>query len=145
MDLIGYTPLDEDFIFYNLREAHHTFGGKILFPPHTVAAGLGIMGRNGLIITPEFGPRQKWTIISTDREILKRDKPNLAPLEEYCKDCGTYVKGCKGGATYEIPIHHEDSPVISQIDRSKCIDSLINNNYCYYCLKICPHGNPKTQ
>ncbi|GAH11199.1 unnamed protein product, partial [marine sediment metagenome] len=37
-------------------EAHHPFGGKLLDGPHVVAANLGIMGRNGLIITPEFGP-----------------------------------------------------------------------------------------
>jgi ferredoxin len=198
VDLIGYTPLIEDFIFYNLKvygrnliilgmemrwdeiktapsincsieafrvyyklgeitiqlteylkklgyksEAHHPFGGKFLFPPHVVAAGLGIMGRNGLVITPEFGPRQRWGIISTDAEIPPPIKNDLKPLEDYCKECGACIRGCKGGAAYETPIHHNDSPVITHIDRSKCIDSLINNNYCSYCLKICPQGNPK--
>lgn len=199
VDLIGYTPLIEDFIFYNLKvygrnliilgmemvweeiktapsincsieafrvyselgkvviqlteylkergyksEAHHPFGGKFLFPPHAVAAKLGIMGRNGLVITPEFGPRQRWAIISTDADIPTPVKNDLKPLEEYCKNCGACVRGCKGGAAYETPIYHEDFPVITHIYRSKCIDSLINNNYCSYCLKICPLGNPKT-
>lgn len=198
VDLIGYTPLIEDFIFYNLKvygrnliilgmemrwdeiktapsincsleafrvyyelgeitiqlteylkemgykcEAHHPFGGKFLFPPHAVAAGLGIMGRNGLVITPEFGPRQRWVVISTDAEIPNREKNDLKALEDYCKECGACVRGCKGGAAYETPIYHENSPVITHIDRSKCIDSLINNNYCSYCLKVCPQGNPK--
>lgn len=198
VDLIGYTPLNEDFMFYNLKvygrnliilgmemlwdeiktapsihcgveafrvysalgnitiqlteylkeqgyksEAHHPFGGKFLFPPHAVAAGLGIMGRNGLVITPEFGPRQRWGIISTDAEIPAPIKKDLKSLEDFCKECGACVRGCKGGAIYETPIYHENSPVITHIDRSKCIDSLINNNYCSYCLKICPLGNPK--
>lgn len=198
VDLIGYTPIIEDFVFYNLKvfgknaiilsmemkwneiktapsincsieafrvyyelgeitiqlteylkelgyksEAHHPFGGKFLFPPHAVAAGLGIMGRNGLVITPEFGPRQRWAIISTDAEIPTLIKNDLKSLEDYCKECGACIRECKGGATYEAPIYHEDSPVITHIDRSKCIESLINNNYCSYCLKICPQGNPK--
>jgi len=198
VDLIGYTPLIEDFIFYNLKvygrnliilgmemrwdeiktapsincsieafrvyyelgeitiqltehlkeleykcEAHHPFGGKFLFPPHAVAAGLGVMGRNGLVITPEFGPRQRWAIVSTDAEIPNLEKNDLKALEDYCKECGACVRGCKGGAAYETPVYHDDSPVITHIDRSKCIDSLINNNYCSYCLKVCPQGNPK--
>ena len=198
IDLIGYTPLKEDFIFYKLKvfgrnliilgmemlwdeiktapsincsieafrvyselgkiaiqlteylkeqgyksEAHHPFGGKFLFPPHAVAAGLGIMGRNGLVITPEFGPRQRWAIISTDAELPTPIKSNLTTMEEYCKDCGACIRECKGGAAYETPIYHEESPVITHIDRSKCIDSLINNNYCSYCLKVCPQGHPQ--
>ncbi len=198
VDLIGYTPLIEDFVFYNLKvfgrnaiilgmemewdeiktapsincsieafrvyyelgeitiqlteylkelgyksEAHHPFGGKFLFPPHAVAARLGIKGRNGLVITPEFGPRQRWAIISTDAEIPTPIKKDLKWLEDYCKECGACIRGCKGGAAYETPIYHDDSPVITHIDRSKCIESLINNNYCSYCLKICPQGDPK--
>lgn len=198
VDLIGYTPIIEDFVFYNLKiygsnciilgmemqwsrikdapsincgvesfrvyyelgeitiqlteflkekgyksEAHHPFGGKLLFPPHAVAAGLGFMGRNGLVVTPEYGPRQRWAIISTDAKIPSSANKILNPLEEFCKNCGACVKGCKGEAAYDIPIFHEDSPAITHIDRKKCIESLINNNYCSYCLKVCPLGSPK--
>lgn len=198
VDLIGYTPINEDFIFYNLKiwgknaivlgkemlwdeiksapsvhcgleafrvyyelgeitiqlteylkdlgyksEAHHPFGGKMLFPPHAVSAGLGIMGRNGLVISPEFGPRQRWSIITTDAEIPEKSKKDLTTLEAYCKECGACVRECKGAAAYNSPIYNENSATITHIDRAKCIESLINNNYCSYCLKICPQGNPK--
>lgn len=199
VDLIGYTPVDERFIFYNLEvygrnaiilgmemkwseikkapsvlceiecfrvyyelgeitlemteflksvgyksEAHHPFGGKMLFPPHVVAAGLGIMGRNGLVITPEFGPRQRWSIITTDAEIPERVKPNFMEMEEFCEKCGTCIRNCKGGAAYEEPIVRGDGR-ITHIDRSKCILSIMENNYCSYCLRICPHGIPRNK
>lgn len=199
IDLVGYAPVDERFIFYNLEvygknaivlgmemkweeiktapsvrveiecfrvyyelgeitikmaeylksldyksEAHHPFGGKLLFPPHAVAAGLGIMGRNGLVITPEFGPRQRWGIITTDADIPKLDKPNFIDMEEFCKNCGACIKNCKGAAAYEVPIEREDGR-ITHIDRSKCILSIMENNYCSYCLRICPHGIPKKE
>ncbi|MFX1456658.1 MAG: hypothetical protein ACFFDB_14900 [Promethearchaeota archaeon] len=199
VNLIGYTPILEEFVFYNLQvygknaivlgmellwdkiktapsifcsieafrvyyelgeiciqlteylkeqgyksEAHHPFGGKFLFPPHAVAANLGILGRNGLVITPEFGPRQRWAIISTDAEIPSPATNDLTALKDYCKECGACIRGCKGDAAYEEPIYHDDSPAITHIDRSKCIDSLINNNYCSYCLKVCPQGNPNS-
>ncbi|MHA1726356.1 MAG: hypothetical protein ACTSXH_16215 [Promethearchaeota archaeon] len=125
-------------------EAHHPFGGKLLFPPHAVAARLGIKGRNGLVITPEFGPRQRWSMISTDADIPNIEKRDFSELEEFCKTCGACVKNCKGGAVYEEPIEKiPGSGVITHIERVKCIQSLLKNNYCSVCLKICPHSKPK--
>ena len=123
-------------------EAHHPFGGKLLYGPHVVTANLGILGRNGLIITPEFGPRQRWSIITTDAEIPISPKRDFNELEEYCKSCGICVKNCKGGAVYEDPIQ-KGSGITTHIERSKCIQSILDNNYCSYCLRICPKGHPK--
>lgn len=125
-------------------EAHHPYGGKLLFAPHVVKSRLGIMGRSGLIITPEFGPRQRWSIITTDADIPKIKKRDLKELEDFCKKCGACIKNCKGGAIYETPIIR-DSGRITYIDRSKCTESLLKNTYCSYCLKICPQGNPKNK
>lgn len=115
-------------------EAHHPFGGKLLFTAHAVAANLGIMGRNGLIITPEFGPRQRWSIITTDAEIPNTLQRNFDDMKEFCETCGSCVKNCKGGAAFEKPIEREKgSGIITHIDRSKCIQSLMKNNYCSVC------------
>jgi len=198
INVVGYTPVIEDFIFYNLKlygknaivlgmemkwdkiktapsviceievfrvykvlgdvtiklaeylkskgyksEAHHPFGGKLLYGPHAVAAGLGIMGQNGLIITPEFGPRQRWSVITTDAEIPESEGKDFDALEEFCNNCGACVSKCKGNATYKEPIHHENAPNITHINRSKCIQSILDNTYCSYCLKICPQGKKK--
>ncbi|TXT58622.1 MAG: putative 3-chloro-4-hydroxyphenylacetate reductive dehalogenase [Promethearchaeota archaeon] len=195
VDLIGYTKVDEIFVFYNLKiygknaivlgmemkwehiktapsaiceievfrvykelgdvtielteylkekgyksEAHHPFGGKLLFGPHAVSAGLGVLGQNGLIITPQFGPRQRWSIITTDAELPKTEKKNLDSLQEFCEKCGACIRECKGNATYKNPLTYENSPHITHINRSKCIQSILENTYCSYCLKICPQG-----
>ena len=60
----------------------------------------------------------------------------------YCKECEVCVKACKGGAVYENPIQ-KGSGIITHIDRSKCIKSIISNAYCSFCLRICPQGHPK--
>jgi len=123
-------------------EAHHPFGGKLLFTAHAVAAGLGIMGRNGLIISPEFGPRQRWSAITTDANIPETKKVDLSEMEDFCENCGICIKKCLGGATYEEPIEKvKGSGIFTHIDRSKCMESLLNNNYCSYCLKICPQAS----
>ena len=126
-------------------EAHHPFGGKLLFTAHAVNAQLGIMGRNGLVLTPEFGPRQRWSMITTDAEIPQVPKIGYEEMKEYCETCGACIKNCKGEATYKEPIKKKDnSKIITHINRSKCIESLLENNYCSVCLRICPQGNPKT-
>jgi epoxyqueuosine reductase QueG len=126
-------------------EAHHPFGGKLLFTAHAVNAQLGIMGRNGLVLTPEFGPRQRWSMITTDAEIPQVPKVEYDGMKEYCQSCGACIKNCKGEATYQEPIKKKDnSKIITHINRSKCIESLLENNYCSVCLRICPQGNPKT-
>jgi len=54
------------------------------------AAGLGETGLNGLFLTPEFGPRQRFAMLLTDAE-MKADKPFQPYL---CKDCGKCVPAC---------------------------------------------------
>ncbi|MFW9969547.1 MAG: hypothetical protein ACFFDF_05050 [Candidatus Odinarchaeota archaeon] len=117
-------------------EAHHPFGGKLLYGPHAVAANLGIMGRNGLIITPKFGPRQRWSIITTDAKIFQTKERDFNELKDLCEKCGACVRECKGGSVFKSPIEKENG-VITHIDRTKCIQSILDNNYCSYCLKIC--------
>ncbi len=117
-------------------EVHHPFGGKLLYGPHAIAANLGILGRNGLILTPEFGPRQRWSIITTDAEIPKAKKSDFSEIKDFCEKCGACVRECKGGSIYETPIKKENG-IITHIDRSKCIQSILDNNQCSYCLRIC--------
>ena len=64
-------------------ESHVPFGGKLLVPAHVVAAHLAIKGQNGITITPEFGPRQRWGIITTDAQIPETKKRDLSDLENF--------------------------------------------------------------
>ena len=54
------------------------------------AAGLGETGLNGLFLTPEFGPRQRFAMLVSDAE-LEADEPFKPRI---CDDCGACVKGC---------------------------------------------------
>jgi epoxyqueuosine reductase len=122
-------------------EAHHPFGGKLLFTAHAVAAGLGYKGRNGLIITPEFGPRQRWSMITTDADIPPKLERDFTEMIDFCESCGLCIENCLGKATFDEPIEKiNGSGIITHIERKKCIESLLNNNYCSNCLKVCPQG-----
>jgi len=197
VDLIGYIPVMEEYIFYGLKvygknavilgqemiwerikeapslltamesmrmqyvlgntvldltkylqeqgykcEAHVPFGGKLLVPAHVVAAHLAIKGQHGITVTPEFGPRQRWGIITTDAEIPETKKRDLSDLEKFCKNCGLCIKNCLGKAVYEKPIEKKGG-VLTHIDWKKCMETIRDRTSCSVCLAECPPGIPK--
>ncbi|MDH7569348.1 MAG: hypothetical protein QHJ73_07155 [Armatimonadota bacterium] len=69
------------------------------------AAGLGELGLSKLLLTPQFGPRQRVYAILTDA-VLEAD-PLLS--EPVCDECGSCARACPAGAigrhrAVEVPI-----------------------------------------
>lgn len=61
--------------------------------PAAAAAGLGEIGANGLLLTPEFGPRQRFSFLLTTAE-LPETLPTLQEGEHLCTHCGKCVEAC---------------------------------------------------
>lgn len=61
--------------------------------PIAIQAGLGKLGRLGLLITKEYGPRVRLCKVFTDLEI-KTDKPITFGVQEICKVCMKYADNC---------------------------------------------------
>jgi epoxyqueuosine reductase QueG len=59
-----------------------------------VAAGLGTIGRNGLLITKQFGPRVRLACLLTDAPL----EPSPVPEEKFCKDCHACIRVCPAQA-----------------------------------------------
>jgi epoxyqueuosine reductase QueG len=70
--------------------------------PVAVAAGLGELGLNGLCLTPEFGPRQRFISILTDAPVTPSAMYAGAPL---CDECGLCIERCYVSAL--SPTHRE--------------------------------------
>lgn len=76
--------------------SHH---GPISFRHAAVAAGLGTFGWQGLVLTPEFGPRQRFIAVLTDAE-LEPDRVLDQDLNA-CRRCMACVENCPAGAIKE--------------------------------------------
>lgn len=58
------------------------------------AAGLGVIGKGGFFLTPEFGPRQRFALILVDHEFAVDDVKKL----DFCDNCSECIKACPLGA-----------------------------------------------
>jgi len=111
-------------------EAGHPAIGPVLYPPLAIKAGLGNGGRHGLLITPEFGPRQRISAIFTSiGNLSATDSSEHVWTRGFCATCGNCIRKCPGKAIYAKPILHEDGR-LSHVDGDKCVS-------CTLCLKEC--------
>jgi epoxyqueuosine reductase QueG len=54
--------------------------------PMAVDAGLGELGRNGILITPKYGPRVRLCKVFTDLPLV-HDKPVDLGVQAFCEIC----------------------------------------------------------
>jgi len=116
--------------------------------PLAIDAGLGELGRNGLLITPQYGPRVRLCKIFTDLP-LEPDQPIEFGVKEFCKKCKLCAKHCEAGA-----ISRDDEPSFQIACRSNnpgVLKWYVNVELCYLfwcengidcstCIKVCPYN-----
>jgi len=112
------------------------FDGWIKYPPHAIMAGLGELGANGAVITPQFGPRQRWAMISIDADI-EPDTPVDYGIAAYCDACRLCIKACPGKAIPDERIWWR-GVLKRKINDTKCWPWFVKYEGCGICLKICP-------
>jgi len=122
-----------------------TFVSK-LYPlfAHKLAAtssGIGWIGKNGLLINREFGPRLSLATVLTNAPLSAG-----TPIEfSECGDCSLCVKHCPSGAiTGELWSRYD--PYVRLINTDKCsaqkknTKGLSDKPNCGLCITICPYG-----
>jgi hypothetical protein len=117
--------------------------------PLAIEAGLGELGRNGLLITPRYGPRVRICKVITDLP-LEPDKPIQFGVREFCKKCKSCSEKCEAHA-----ISNDDEPSFKfvcksnnpgalkwYVDAEKCyLYWCENSTDCSTCIKVCPYNN----
>lgn len=112
------------------------FDGWIKYPPHAINAGLGELGAMGVVITKQYGPRVRWTMISIDADI-EIDKPVDLNMAAYCDDCKLCIKACPADAISEERIWWRGVHKRKN-NNTKCWPYFVKYEGCAICLKVCP-------
>jgi epoxyqueuosine reductase len=119
-------------------QADHPLGGTALYPPLAQKAGIGYVGKHGLLITPKFGPRVRLAAVYTSIKNLPDSKENNHSwIEQYCKICGRCIKECPPQAILQETLVH-DSGLRTDIIQRSCFEYFVEFYGCSVCIKVCP-------
>ncbi len=119
-------------------QADHPLGGTALYPPIAQKAGIGWVGKHGLLITPKFGSRIRLAAVYTSIQNLPDSKENNHNwIEDYCTMCRRCIKECPPQAILEETIIHE-SGLKTDIVQQACFEYFLVNYGCSVCIKVCP-------
>jgi ferredoxin len=114
--------------------------------PLSIDAGLGELGRNGLLITPEYGPCVRLCKVFTNLP-LESDSPIEFGVTDFCKRCRKCAEACEVDAIQidEKPSFKAMCPSNNQgiqrwsVNHDKCYSFWIENGGdCSTCIAVCP-------
>lgn len=110
-------------------------GGDVNYVPLARDAGLGAIGKHGLLITDKsFGPSLRIAAVYTDIENLPlSSENNHSWINEFCKRCNKCVKACPANAIYDETYHINNK----SIDFKLCGKPFANDYGCTVCIKSC--------
>jgi len=131
--------------------AYATMNDSALAVPLAVQAGLGEVGRHGLLITEEFGPRLRLGKIFTDMPLVP-STPKKFGVTEFCEICDRCASACPPKA---IPHGEQNDEILNRsnligvvkwtTDAEKCFKFWANQNSdCSICIRTCPYNRPDT-
>jgi epoxyqueuosine reductase len=120
--------------------------------PLAIDAGLGELGRNGLLISRKSGPRVRISKVFTDLPLIQ-DSPIEIGAREMCDVCGKCAEFCPGQAiskespTLEGPTISNNSGLYKwYINPEKCFRFWSKNRgSCGNCIRVCVFNKPSTK
>jgi epoxyqueuosine reductase len=104
-------------------------------------AGLGWIGKNCLLITPDHGPRVRFVSILTNAPLKSYNRP----IEQRCNTCRECMEICPVHAIKGVNFENESTRE-DRLDFQKCqsyfeeMKSRTKWNVCGLCLYVCPYG-----
>jgi epoxyqueuosine reductase len=117
--------------------------------PMAIDAGLGELARNGLLITPQYGPRVRLAKIITDLPLIV-DTPIEFGVWEFCKVCKKCAAECPSKAIPESDTTTDTHNISNRtglnrwpVNAEKCLSFwAANKTDCSNCIRSCPFNKP---
>ena len=125
--------------------AHVMSNYQVLAIPIAIEAGMGELGRHGLMITKELGSALKLATVTTDLPLAHDAGPRDIGVADFCRDCKLCAETCPSGA-----ISGGERKLVRGVERWA-----INPEACFtvwnetgtdcgVCLASCPWNHPKS-
>ncbi len=117
--------------------------------PLAIDAGLGEIARNGLLVTPAFGPRIRLSKIFTDMP-LTSDEPIEFGVWDFCKICKKCADRCPSNSIEKNDAMGKPHNISNRggilkwnVNAETCISWwAANGTDCSNCIRVCPFNKP---
>jgi ferredoxin len=123
--------------------AHIDGNYRVIAPLVARDAGLGEIGRMGLLMTPRLGPRVRLGVVTTDLALAADGRLGDASVLDFCSVCQKCATCCPPraipfGAREEI-----DGALRWRIDSDVCFRYWnVLGTDCGRCMAVCPYSHP---
>lgn len=138
------------YLGYSAR-AHTDGNYELMCVPAAVDAGLGSLGRLGLLMHPIYGPCVRISAVTTELELpqtlttKKSHTWNIGTIEHFCDICKKCADNCptqsigKGKEPFSRGFRHWS------INQETCFSywKTIGTD-CGFCIRVCPYTKPNT-
>ena len=120
--------------------AHMDGESELVLPPIAERAGLGQIGRHGLLVNKKYGSRIRLGAVTTDAELVQ-DGPVNFKLEKVCEVCRKCADLCPAGAIPGGSIIGDYAAQVRSIDHEACFSLWRKfGTDCGVCVSACPYS-----
>jgi reductive dehalogenase len=123
--------------------AHIDANYRLICPIVAQDAGLGSIGRMGLLMTPKLGPRVRIGVVSTDLKFDIVQKPMDYSVLHFCEICKKCAENCP---SQSVPLHSLNKVQNQErwtINQETCFTYWCKTGTdCGRCVAVCPYSHP---
>jgi reductive dehalogenase len=127
---------------YSAR-AHIDGNYRVVCPLVARDAGLGEIGRMGLLMTPQLGPRVRIAVVTTDLPLVPSEREEDATMMDFCRVCQKCAEVCPSQSIPFGDPGEVDGVRRWQIDQASCFTFWCTvGTDCARCMRACPYSHP---
>jgi ferredoxin len=123
--------------------AHIDGNYRVVAPLVARDAGLGEIGRMGLLMTPELGPRVRLGVVTTDLPLVPDGRGEDTSVLDFCSICSKCADCCPPHAIPQGDRVEIDGAVRWRINDAICYRywNAVGTD-CARCMSVCPYSHP---
>lgn len=123
--------------------AHIDGNYRVVCPLVARDAGLGTIGRMGLLMTPKLGPRVRIAVVTTNLPLIPDLPFKDSTVHEFCLRCKKCADVCPSRAISFEPPSDINGVTRWQINQEKCYTYwTVCGTDCGRCVSVCPYSHP---
>jgi ferredoxin len=125
--------------------AHIDGNYRVIAPLVARDAGLGEIGRIGILMTPRLGPRVRLGVVTTDLPLVADRPGDDRSVLDFCAVCKKCAENCPTGSIPYGDRESVDGGLRWAIDADSCFRywNAVGTD-CGRCMTVCPYSHPDT-